>query len=61
MIASLLAAPICLEIRNSWLIEIVWVVNLVQAYMDMAAWLGGVDVVAMTATLPVTADIVAHA
>jgi hypothetical protein len=55
----LLAASLCLVIRDTRLVEIVWVVDLVHTSTEVPAK-GGLDVVAMVAALPMSMDVSAH-
>jgi hypothetical protein len=59
LITGLLAASLCLVIRDTQLVEIVWVVDLVYIHTEVSAkW--GLDVVAMVAALPMSMDVSAH-
>jgi hypothetical protein len=53
-------ASLCLTKRKAWLVEIVWIIDLVQAAEKISGRVG-LEVVAMAAALPVAVDIVAHA
>jgi hypothetical protein len=59
-IACLSVASLCLTIRKAWLVEIVWLIDPVQATENISARVG-LEVVAMAAPLPVAVDVVAHA
>ena len=54
------AASLCLVIRKTWLVEIVWVIDLFDAPANIPTRVD-LNVIAMAAALPVMVDIVAHA